>query len=139
MRVVSDHALYFELSSDKTMPFKMQWPIGTVGPTGEHEKILMNRPTTVPPKRCVATTRSGNRCSIDTASSMRDASDNLVCEPLRRGGPHCRFHMSLFENNPTTVFQECRVFYIDFETTGLNVLTSEILEIGVTEVRMFVN
>ena len=45
------------------------------------------------------------------------------------------FHMSLFETRVAHVSGDVLVFYIDFETTGLNVLAAEVLEIGVTEAR----
>ncbi len=50
------------------------------------------------PARCGAVTRSGKQCAINAGSSLRDGSGKLVSEPLRHGGPHCMFHMSLFES-----------------------------------------
>jgi len=87
------------------------------------------------PARCGAVTRSGAQCAINAGSSLRDGSGKLVSEPLRRGGPHCMFHMSLFETKAAAVCGDVLVFYIDFETTGLDVLAAEVLEIGVTEAR----
>ncbi len=85
------------------------------------------------PARCRAVTRSGAQCAINAGSAFRDSSGKLVSEPLRRGGPHCMFHMSLFETRVAHVSGDVLVFYIDFETTGLDVLAAEVLEIGVTE------
>ncbi len=55
------------------------------------------------PARCGAVTRSGAQCAINAGSSLRDGSGKLVSEPLRRGGPHCMFHMSLFETKAAAV------------------------------------
>jgi hypothetical protein len=74
------------------------------------------------PARCRAVTRSGAQCAINAGSAFRDSSGKLVSEPLRRGGPHCMFHMSLFETRVAHVSGDVLVFYIDFETTGLDVL-----------------
>ena len=87
------------------------------------------------PARCGAVTRSGAQCAINAGSALRDSSGRLASEPLRRGGPHCMFHMSLFETKAAAVCGDVLVFYIDFETTGLDVLAAEVLEIGVTEAR----
>ena len=81
------------------------------------------------PARCGAVTRSGTQCAINAGSSLRDGSGKLVSELLRHGGPHCMFHMSLFETKAAAVCGDVLVFYIDFETTGLNVLAAEVLEI----------
>ena len=118
------------------MPFKMQWKRKTTR-SGSKDSKVPSKMTIAPTKRCTATKRDGNRCSIDSNCSMFDAYGNLVCEPLKRGGSHCRFHMSLFENKLANTLRSCRVFYIDFETTGLDVLSFEILEIGVTEALEF--
>ena len=55
------------------------------------------------PARCGAVTRAGAQCAINAGSSLRDGSGKLVSEPLRRGGPHCMFHMSLFETKAAAV------------------------------------
>ena len=109
-----------------------------MGPTGEHEKTRTNRPTNVPPtpawqlhvlatdvpltqhRRCAthSTTGFANRCGVVGRTV------DSTCPRSKTTPALC---------------QECRVFYIAFETTGLNVLTSDIPEIGVTEVRLFVN
>ena len=86
------------------------------------------------PARCEAVTRSGVRCALTAASSMRDASQRLVAEPLRRGGRTCLLHTAHFCTSAAQVSAGAvAVFYLDFETSGLDVLTDEIVEVAVTE------
>ena len=58
-----------------------------------------------------------------------DASQKLVCEPLKRGARHCLFHACLFSIKPAALGDAVTVF-IDLETTGLSVLSDHIVEIG---------
>ena len=84
--------------------------------------------------QCEAVTRSGARCSITSASSLRDASQRLVSEPLRCGGRTCLLHMSNFCTFAAPALDnDVAVFYLDFETSGLDVLSDEVVEVGVTE------
>ena len=57
-----------------------------------------------------------------------------MAEPLRRGGPTCLLHMDLFCSvavpSPTVGFM---ISFIDLETSGLDVLNDEVLELAVTE------
>ena len=84
------------------------------------------------PIQCTAQTKAGKRCGITTECSMKDSAGHLVCEPLRRGGKRCTFHLDIFACLATTV-EDPIVFYLDFETTGLSVTHDHIVEIGVLE------
>lgn len=90
------------------------------------------------PPQCDAVTRSGARCSINAASTFRDGCQRLVAEPLRCGGRNCLFHTSLFSTFAAPACDDdddVAVFFFDVETSGLDVLADEIVEIGVTEDR----
>ena len=57
-------------------------------------------------------------------------SGKLVAEPLRRGGGlHCLFHSVFFCCRETNI-SDCVIVFLDFETTGLSILTDFIVEIG---------
>jgi len=60
---------------------------------------------------------------------MKD-SHGLVCEPLKNGGKYCRLHLQLFCTRPTYL-EDSLLFYLDFESSGLDVLSDHIVEIGV--------
>ena len=61
---------------------------------------------------------------------MLDERGRRVAEPLFNGVRFCRLHLQLFCARPTIV-EDALVFYLDFETTGLDVLRHHIVEIGV--------
>ena len=61
---------------------------------------------------------------------MTDSSGRAVAEPLRRGGARCIFHATLFCSTPATA-TDALLFYLDLETTGLNIGSDEIVEVGV--------
>ena len=61
---------------------------------------------------------------------MVDDRGNQVSEPLRLGARQCRLHLQLFCTWPASA-DDFLVFYLDFETSGLNVLEHHIVEIGV--------
>ena len=64
---------------------------------------------------------------------MVDAlSGNLVAEPLKRGGSHCLYHAVYFCAREVVV-QDTVVVFLDLETTGLSILTDNIVEIGVVD------
>ena len=81
------------------------------------------------PARCCGTTKSGQRCSITSSSSMRDSLGRLVADPLRRGSPFCMLHTVLFRVEPAHVC-DCIVVYMDLETSSLDILSGKIVEIG---------
>ncbi len=80
--------------------------------------------------RCCALTKAGKRCGITSKAELRDSNGELVAEPLRRGGAHCRFHLCLFQIKPTALPCGCLLLFLDFETTGLSVVSDEIVEVG---------
>ena len=84
--------------------------------------------------QCAGVAKSGKRCSINADCKLRTDTGNLACEPLRRGGRYCLFHAQIFNSQPA-VFQDAMLFYLDFETTGLNVLSDSIVEIGLLDHR----
>ena len=60
---------------------------------------------------------------------MKD-SFGFVCEPLKHGSKFCKLHLQLCCTRPTNV-EDPLLFYLDFETTGFDVLRDHIVEIGV--------
>ena len=61
---------------------------------------------------------------------MRDPKGNLVCEPLQHGSCYCKMHLRPFCTRPASV-EDPLLFFLDFETTGLDVLQDHVVEIGV--------
>ena len=86
--------------------------------------------------RCAGVTARGERCKITACSSLRDdrCGSILAGELLRAGGKFCSFHASLFE---TCVFDigntRSHVFFIDLETTGLDMMRSYIVELAAVD------
>ena len=73
--------------------------------------------------QCQAVTRAGCCCQVTAASNFRDDRGRLVADPLRRGGRHCEFHMEYFCVQTAPVLpKDVVVFYIDLETSGLDIL-----------------
>ena len=88
--------------------------------------------------QCTGTTRQGRRCSITSGSHMTDQHGRCVSEPLKRGGDKCLLRMDLFAVCPSGPLPDqdaLAVFYLDFESTGLDVFNDQIVEIGVVEAR----
>ena len=69
-------------------------------------------------------------CTIRSDCNVKDSGGRAVAEPLRRGGTHCIFHATLFCSKPATA-TDALLFYLDLETTGLNIGSDEIVEFGV--------
>ncbi len=88
-------------------------------------------------KRCEGTTRQGRRCAITSRSDLVDHLGRRIGEPLARGGVKCMLHMELFCVSQARPEDDAEfiVFFLDFESTGLDVLIDEIVEIGVLEPR----
>ena len=80
--------------------------------------------------QCRGVTRAGRRCTIRSDCNVKDSSGRAVAEPLRRGGTHCIFHATLFCSTPAAA-TDALLFYLDLETTGLNIGSDEIVEFGV--------
>ena len=61
---------------------------------------------------------------------MLDDRGRSVNEPLLLGARQCRYHLQPFCTKPAGNV-DCLLFYLDFETSGLEVLSHHIVEIGV--------
>ena len=84
--------------------------------------------------QCQAITKAGSRCTITATSTLKDVHGRCVGEPLRHGGRKCLFHLELFSILPSPLHQsDFCIFWLDFETSGLDVLWDEILEVALTE------
>ena len=83
------------------------------------------------PSQCQGITKSGKRCSITSKSDMKD-NGRLVCEPLLNGGKFCLYHTVIFNHFHVKV-DDAIVVYLDFETTGLDVMEHNIVEINLVE------
>ena len=82
------------------------------------------------PLQCAGLTRAGKRCSITDDCNMKDANGAFIAEPLKNGAPYCKLHLRIFCARPAYV-EDPLLFYLDFETTGLDILRDNIVEIGV--------
>ena len=88
--------------------------------------------------QCTGMTRQGRRCSITSCSRMTDHHGRCVSEPLRNGCDRCLLHMDVFNvctGTPLPDQGRLAVFYLDFESTGLDIFTDQVVEIGVVEAR----
>ena len=61
---------------------------------------------------------------------MSDNLGRLVALPLQRGGTHCLIHATIFCTAPARL-TETILFYLDLETSGLDLLSDEIVEMAV--------
>ena len=82
--------------------------------------------------QCEGITRTGRRCAVTAKSDFRDGAGRLISEPLRQGSRVCLFHLELFCTEPVFDASSFIVFFLDLETSGLDVLHDEVLEIAVT-------
>ena len=80
-------------------------------------------------QQCKGTTRRGNRCSLTNAKPFLDSDGKDVTLPLKLGCDYCLMHLPLLVTTPRRVVGAL-VLYIDFETSGLDVLSEHIVEIG---------
>ena len=80
-------------------------------------------------QQCKGTTRRGNRCSLTSAKPFLDSDGKDVTLPLKLGCDYCLMHLPLLVTTPRSVVGAL-VLYIDFETSGLDVLSDHIVEIG---------
>ena len=61
---------------------------------------------------------------------MRDRNGQLVAEHLARGCAKCRLHLELLATAPVALpTREVLLVHVDQETTGLNPLEDEIVEL----------
>ena len=61
---------------------------------------------------------------------MKDSKGSLVGDPLKHGVGFCRIHLQTFQVKPARV-RDPLLFFLDFETSGLDILTDHIVEVGV--------
>ena len=87
-------------------------------------------------QQCAGFTIQGKRCRINANSSLRDTrfGNCLVAEPLRSHSLFCLYHMPLVALRSSRLLDiECKVIFIDLETTGLDVLQCEIVELAAVD------
>ena len=72
----------------------------------------------------------GTPCSNTSDCKLLDSAGKLVAAPLQRGGNYCTFHATLFCTRDARV-DDAILMYIDLETTGLDIASDSIVEIGV--------
>ena len=84
------------------------------------------------PKQCRGTCTSGKRCQITSSSTLKDKCGHRVASPLDLSD-YCLFHMDLFRPARLELENSVRAFWLDFETSGLDVVANNIVEIGVLE------
>ena len=82
--------------------------------------------------QCEGITRAGRRCAVTAKSDFRDSVGRLVAGPLRQGSRVCLLHLELFCTEPVSAPDDFMVFFLDLETSGLDVLHDEVLEMAVT-------
>ena len=73
--------------------------------------------------QCQGITKAGRRCSIDSHSKMKNERGKLVGEPLLHGSRFCSIHAQIFQYEPVIITSPTLLFFLDFETTGLEQLT----------------
>ena len=83
------------------------------------------------PHQCEGITKSWKRWSITSKNDMKE-NGRLVCEPLLNGGNYSLFHIVIFNYHHVKI-NNAIVAYLDFETTGLDVMEHNIVEIGIVE------
>ena len=81
------------------------------------------------PQQCKGITRRGSRCSINSAKAVIGSEGQDVAAPLRAGCEYCRAHLPTLVAKPCQV-EDALVFYLDFETSGLDIFTDHIVEFG---------
>lgn len=88
----------------------------------------------VPVAQCQGEKRDGGRCSITSFTDMRDrSSGKLVAEPLRLGCSFCLFHLQVFTTRREPLHATrlpAVTVLLDFETSGLDVCSANVVEIG---------
>ena len=73
---------------------------------------------------------SGQRCGITVGSRATNDQGRLACEPLKLGLEYCLFHLPVLKVYPITVDHPV-LFFIDYETTSLDILSDHVVEVGV--------
>ena len=70
--------------------------------------------------QCEGKARSGRRCSITSACTLRDDTGRLAGAPLLCGSRYCAFHTAVFCSRSVDQEERALHFFLDFETTGLD-------------------
>ena len=81
------------------------------------------------PRRCKGTTKRGVQCSFSTSSTFQDKDGYDVAAPLRHGCDFCRIHLPILALETPEV-TDVVFFFLDFETSGLDIFTDHIVEFG---------
>ena len=71
-----------------------------------------------PAAQCEGKARSGRRCSITSACTLRDDTGRLAAANLLCGGRYCAFHTVVFCLRQVDQEERALHFFLDFETTG---------------------
>ena len=80
-----------------------------------------------PAQCCGFAASSCKRCSVVAGSHVKDKCGRRAALPLELGAKQCLFHLELFH---LAVVEEALIFYLDFETSGLDLGLDSIVEIG---------
>ena len=83
---------------------------------------------------CQGMTRAGRRCSLTSASKLKDEKGRFVAEPLSRGAVHCLFHACPFCCTPAAPTGPLVMLFVDLETTGTDVSRDRIVEFAALQV-----
>ena len=82
------------------------------------------------PHQCHGVTRRGKRCTISTGTPFVGSDGRDLSWPLRHGSDYCLVHLQALVSRPCSAQDEGMLFYIDFETSGLDIFQDHIVEIG---------
>ena len=84
-------------------------------------------------RQCRGTTLRGVRCSISSKSKFASKDGRDLALPLRRGCDYCFAHLPVLVTCQTEwdASTSVLVFYLDFETSGLDIFSDHIVEIGI--------
>ena len=81
------------------------------------------------PKQCKGITRRGSRCSINSGRPVIGSEGQDLAAPLRVGCEYCRAHLPTLVAKPCQV-EDALVFHLDFETSGFDIFSDHIVELG---------
>ena len=133
----TDAVLYLELTDGRGWIFDRIPDVGILctRSTGQckHSLLTYQKSAT----QCCGVTRAGRRCSILSTSLLVDrTTGRLAALPLRRGSQFCTFHAKhLCIRSVNFPVQLPHVFFLDLETTGLDPLTCNIVEIAAVNLK----
>ena len=83
-------------------------------------------------RQCLGTTLRGVRCSISSTSKFAGKDGRDLALPLRRGCDYCLAHLPVLVTEQTAwdANTDVLLFYLDFETSGLDIFADHIVEFG---------